>query len=147
MLCCPHGIGKPAAEFRVEEMDQSTVTVLLIAFLSLLAICVTVASIVILSGGKLYHRIPAKSRPRRWLIAIFFSYFVVFCIWFPVSFFHPRSAISNVLSIIFIAFTLFIAAWYVLGKVGALSPPVILAVVALVEWIKERSRRRDPSSR
>jgi hypothetical protein len=69
-------------------MDQSTLTVLVIAFLSLLAICVTVASIVILSGGKLYHKIPAKSRPRRWVIAIFFSYFVVFCVWFPVWFFY-----------------------------------------------------------
>jgi hypothetical protein len=39
-------------------MDQSTLTVLVIAFLSLLAISVTVTSIVILSGGKLYHKIP-----------------------------------------------------------------------------------------
>jgi hypothetical protein len=61
-------------------MDQSTLTVLVIAFLSLLAICVTVASIVILSGGKLYHKIPVKLRPRQWFIAIFFSYFVVFCV-------------------------------------------------------------------
>ncbi len=123
-------------------MDQSTLTVT--AFLSLLAICVTVASIVILSGGKLYHKIPAKSRPRRWVIAIFFSYFVVFCVWFPVSFFYPRSAISKVASVIFLAFTCFIAAWYVLGKVGALLSPVIFAAIALVEWIKERSQRGDP---
>jgi hypothetical protein len=114
-------------------MDQSTLTVLVIAFLSLLAICVTVVSIVILSGGKLYHKIPAKSRPRRWLIAVFFSYFVVFCVWSPVWFFYPRSAISNVLSIVFLAFTAFIAAWYVLGKVGALLSPVILAAIAFVE--------------
>ena len=126
-------------------MDQSTLTMLVIAFLSLLAICATVASIVILSGGKLYHKIPAKSRPRRWFIGIFFSYFVVFCVWFPVWFFYPRSAISNVLSIVFLAFTAFIAAWYVLGKVGALLSPLILAAIALVEWIKERSQRRDPS--
>jgi quinol-cytochrome oxidoreductase complex cytochrome b subunit len=125
-------------------MDQSTLTVLVIAFLSLLAICVTVASIVILSGGKLYHKIPAKSRPRRWVIAIFFSYFVVFCVWFPVWFLYPHSAISNVLSFVFLAFTAFIAAWYVLGKVGALLSPLILAAIALVEWIKERSQRRDP---
>jgi quinol-cytochrome oxidoreductase complex cytochrome b subunit len=125
-------------------MDQSTLTVLVIAFLSLLAICVTVASIVILSGGKLYHKIPAKSRPRRWFIAIFFSYFVVFCVWFPVWFFYPRSGITNVVSIVFLAFSAFIAAWYVLGKVGALLSPVILAAIALVEWIKERSQRRDP---
>ena len=125
-------------------MDQSTLTVLVIAFLSLLAICVTVASIVILSGGKLYRKIPAKSRPRRWFIAIFFLYFVVFCVWLPVWFFYPRSAISNVLSIVFLAFTAFIAAWYVLGKVGALFSPLILAAIALVEWIKERSQRRDP---
>lgn len=125
-------------------MEQSTLTVLVIAFLSLLAICVTVASIVILIGGKLYHKIPAKSRPRPWFIAIYFSYFVVFCVWFPVWLFYPRSAISNVLNIVFFAFTAFIAAWYVLGKVGALLSPVILAAIALVEWIKERSQRRDP---
>ena len=125
-------------------MDQSTPTVLVIGFLGLLAICVTVASIVILSGGKLYHKIPAKSRPRRWVIAIFFAYFVVFCVWFPVWFFYPRSAISNGVSIVFVVFTAFIAALYVLGKVGALLSPVILAAVAFVEWIKERSQRRDP---
>src|SRR5215470_1220562 len=125
-------------------MDQSTPTVLVIGFLGLLAICVTVASIVILSGGKLYHKIPAKSRPRRWVIAIFFAYFVVFCVWFPVWFFCPRSAISNGVSIVFVVFTAFIAALYVLGKVGALLSPVILAAVAFVEWIKERSQRSDP---
>jgi hypothetical protein len=125
-------------------MDQSTLTVLVIAFLSLVALCVTVASILILSGGKLYHKIPAKSRPRRWVIAILFSYFAVFCVWFPVWFFYPRSAISNVLNIIFLAFTALIAAFYVLGKLGALLSPLILAAIALVEWIKERSQRRDP---
>jgi len=125
-------------------MDQSTLTVLVIAILSVLAICVAVASIIILSGGKLYHKIPAKSRPRRWFIAIFFSYFVVFCVWFPVWLFYPRSAISNVLSIVFLAFTAFIAAWYVLGRVGALLSPVIFAAIAFVEWIKERSQRRNP---
>jgi hypothetical protein len=46
-------------------MEQSTLTRLVIAFLIVLAICVTVASIVILSGGSLYHKIPEKSRPRR----------------------------------------------------------------------------------
>lgn len=125
-------------------MDQSTLTDVVIAFLSLLAVCVTVASIVILSGGKLYHKLPAKARPRRWFVAMFFSYFVVFCVWFPVWFFYPHLAISNVISIIFLAFTAFIAAWYVLGKVGALLSPLILAVIAFVEWIKERSQRRGP---
>jgi hypothetical protein len=125
-------------------MDQSTLTRLVIAFLILLAICVTVASITILSGGKLYHRIPAKSRPRRWFVAIFFSYFVVFCFWFPVWFSYPRSPISNILSIVFLAFTGFIAVWYVLGKVGAVLSPLILVGAALIEWIKERSQRRNP---
>ncbi len=125
-------------------MNQATLTGLVIVFSSLLAICVTVTSIVVLSGGKLYHKIPVKSRPRRWLIAIFLSYFVVFCVWFPVWFLYPRSAISNVLSFVFLAFTVFIAAWYVLEKAGALLSPLILAAIALVEWIKERSQRRDP---
>jgi hypothetical protein len=56
-------------------MDQSKTTLLVLVFLSLLAIFVTVASILILSGGKVYHKIPEKSRPRRWFVAIFFSYF------------------------------------------------------------------------
>ena len=125
-------------------MDQSTATALVVAFLSLLAVCVTVASILILSGGKLYHKIPAKSRPRRWVVAIFFSYFVVFCLWFPAWFLYPRSVISKLLSVIFVAFTVFIAALYVLGKVGALLSPVIFSVIAIVEWIKEQVQRRDP---
>jgi hypothetical protein len=125
-------------------MDQSTLTVLVITFLSLLAICVTVTSIVILSGGKLYHKIPAKSRPRRWLIAIFFSYFVVSCGWCTADFFYPGAAISNTANIVFSAFTVFIAAWYALGRVGALLSPVILAAIAVVEWIKERPQRRNP---
>jgi hypothetical protein len=88
-------------------MDQSKATLLVIAFLSLLAVFVIVASILILSGGKVYHKIPEKSRPRRWFVAIFFSYFVTFCGWFPVWFFYPRSIISHVLSFIFGAFTAF----------------------------------------
>ena len=125
-------------------MDQSTVTVLVVAFLGLLAVCATVASILILSGGKVYHKIPVRSRPRRWLVGIFFSYFVVFCVWFPVWFFYPRSVISEVLSMLFLACTAFIAAWYVLGKVGALLSPVIFSATAFVEWIKEQSQRRHP---
>ena len=62
---------------RKGKMNQSTVTVLVIAFLGLLAVFVTVASILILCGGKVYHKIPEKVRPRRWFVAIFFSYFVL----------------------------------------------------------------------
>jgi quinol-cytochrome oxidoreductase complex cytochrome b subunit len=119
-------------------MDQSKATVLVIAFLSLLAVFVTVVSILILIGGKFYHKIPQKSRPRRWFVAIFFSYFVAFCAWFPVSFFYPHSIVSHVLSFIFGAFTAFIAAWYVLGKVGA----ILLPIIALGEWIVGAYRDR-----
>ncbi len=125
-------------------MDQSTVTALVVAFLSLLAVLVTIASILILSRGKIYHRIPVKSRPRRWVIAIFFSYFVVFCLWFPVWLFYPHSVISQVLSIMFAAFTACIAVLYVLGKAGAILSAIISLIVVLVEWIKELSERRDP---
>jgi hypothetical protein len=124
--------------------DQSKVTLLVIPFLGLLAVFVTVASVLILTGGKVYHRIPEKSRPRRWLVAIFFSYFVVFCVWFPVWFFYPHSAISRVLSFIFLAFTAFIGAWYALGRVRA----ILLPIIALVEWIVDASRgRSEPRSR
>jgi len=124
-------------------MDQFKATLLVIAFLSLLAVFVTVASILILSGGKVYQRIPEKSRPRRWFVAIFFSYFVMFCAWFPVWFFYPRSIISHVLSFIFLAFTAFIGAWFVLGKVGA----ILLPVIALVEWLVGAYRYRREARR
>jgi len=114
-------------------MDQSKATVLVIAFLGLLAVFVSVACIVILRGGKLYHRIPQKSRPRRWFVAIFFSYFIMFCVWFPVWFLNPHSTISLVLSFMFASFTAFIGVWYVLGKVGA----ILLPFIALAEWIAE----------
>jgi hypothetical protein len=117
-------------------MDQSKATLLAISFLGLLAVLVTVASIFILIGGKVYHRIPEKSRPRRWFVAIFFSYFVLFCAWFPVWFFYPRSNNSHLLGLIFGAFTAFIAAWFALGRVGS----ILLPIIALVEWIMDAFR-------
>jgi hypothetical protein len=123
-------------------MDQSKSTLLAIAFLSLLAVFVTVSSILILSGGKLYHKIPQESRPRRWFVAIFFSYFVAFCIWFPVWFFFPRSIISHVLSLIFLALTAFIGAWYVLGKMGAIFLPIVAVVERIVGAYRDRSEAR-----
>jgi len=124
-------------------MDQSKATLLVIAFLGLLSVFVTVASILILSGGKVYHKIPEKSRPRRWLVAIFFSYFVMFWVWFSVWFFYPRSIISHVLSFIFLAFTAFIGAWYALGRVRA----ILLPIIALVEWIVDAYRGRSNARR
>jgi hypothetical protein len=120
-------------------MDQSTVTVLVVAFLGLLAVCVTVASILILSGGKVYQKIPVRSRPRRWMVGIFFSYFVVFCVWFPVWFFYPHSTVSHVLSFIFAAFTAFIGAWYVLGKLGGILLPIIVLLERIVDAYRDRS--------
>src|ERR1700685_2433787 len=109
-------------------MDQSKATLLAISFLGLLAVFVTVASIFILTGGKVYHKIPEKSRPRRWFVAIFFSYFVTFCVWFPIWFFYRQSVVSHVLSFIFGAFTAFIGAWYVLGKVAFILLPIMALV-------------------
>jgi hypothetical protein len=116
------------------EVNQSTATVLLIIFLGLLAVSVTVASILILSGGKFYRRIPEKSRPRRWFVAIFFSYFVVFCVWFPVWFLHPGSMISHVLRILFAAFTGFIAGWYALGRIRYFLLPIMALFERIVCW-------------
>src|ERR1700730_6035043 len=112
-------------------MNRSTVTVLVVAFLSLLGVFVTAASILILCGGKLYHRIPEKSRPRRWFVAIFFSYFILFCLWFPILLFYPRSIASHVLGFSFATFTAFIGAWYVLGKVGVILMPIIALVLRI----------------
>lgn len=64
-------------------MDQSKATLLVLVFLGSLAVCVSAASILILVGGKTYQKIPEQSRPRRWFVAIFFAYFVLFCLWFP----------------------------------------------------------------
>jgi quinol-cytochrome oxidoreductase complex cytochrome b subunit len=122
--------------------DQSKATLLVIASLSLLGVLVTVASILILTGGKVYHRIPEKSRPRRWFVAIFFSYFVVFCVWFPVWFFYPRSIIALLLSLIFGAFTAFIGAWYALGKVAFILLPIIALVERTVDAFRDTSKAR-----
>jgi hypothetical protein len=123
-------------------MNQSTVTVLVIVFLSLLAIFVTVASILILCGGKVYHKIPEKTRPRRWIVGIFFSYFVLFCLWFPVWLFYPRSIASHVLGFLFATFTAFIGAWYVLGKVGVILLPIIALVLLIIDAYNDRSEAK-----
>ena len=113
-------------------MDQSKATLLLLGGLVLLGVCVTVVSILILRGGRFYHRIPPSSRPRRWFVAIFFSYFVAFCLWFPVWSFKPHSIASYILGLIFLVFTVFIAAWYALGKVAAIVLPIIALVQRLI---------------
>jgi hypothetical protein len=123
-------------------MDQSKATVLAIALFSLLAAFVTAASILIVSGGKLYHRIPEKSRPRRWFVGIWFSYFVTFCFWFAAWFFYLRSIISHISSFLFGAFTAFIAAWYVLGRVGAILSPIIALVVRMIDTFADDSDAR-----
>jgi hypothetical protein len=119
-------------------MDQSTVNVLVAAFLILLAVFVTVASILILWGGKVYHKIPKKARPRRWFVAIFFSYFVLFWFWFPAWWFYPGSLAARVLGFLFAAFTAFIGAWYVLGKVGVIVVPIIALVLWIIDTYSEK---------
>src|ERR1700674_2016543 len=125
-------------------MDQSKATLLVNAFLSLLAVFVIVASILILSGGKVYHKIPEKSRPRRWFVAIFFSYFIVFCVWCAAWFFYPFSIVSHVLNFIFGAFTAFIGAWYVLGRVADIFLPLISLLERILDAYgsKRDARRR-----
>lgn len=120
-------------------MDPYKVPVLVVAFLGVLAIFVTVGSILILSGGRFYHKIPEKSRPRRWVVAIFISYFVTFCLWFPAWSFYPRTIISRVLSLLFAAFTTFIGGWCVLGRVGAILLPIIVLFERIVDSFKDGS--------
>jgi hypothetical protein len=90
-------------------MDKSTATMLVVAFLSLKAVCVSVASILILNGGKFYHKIPAESRPRRWLVATFFHSLLCFGLGSRLGSIYPRSIISRVLGILFAAATALIA--------------------------------------
>lgn len=123
-------------------MSRSNATLLVLVFLGLLAVLVTVASILILSGGKLYHRIPERSRSRRWFVGIFFAYFVTFCIWFPVWGFYHGSIISRVLSVIFGAFTVFICAWYALGRVASILLPIIALVKRIADVYGPQSQPR-----
>jgi hypothetical protein len=110
-------------------MSESETAVLALALLGVLAVLVTVASLLILSGGKFYQKIPQKARPRRRFVGIFFSYFVMFCLWFPVWFLDRGSLIARLWGVMFGAFTVFIAAWVALGRVGA----ILLPVIALIE--------------
>jgi quinol-cytochrome oxidoreductase complex cytochrome b subunit len=123
-------------------MDNSKANLLVLAFLGLLAVSVTVVSILILSGGKFYYKIPEESRPRRWVVAIFFSYFTVFCLWLPIWAFRPRSNVSYVVSFMFAAFTVFIGAWYVLGRVRAILLPIITLVGRIIDACKVGSGER-----
>jgi len=120
-------------------MSESEPTVLALALLGVLAVLVIVASILIPSGGKFYQKIPGKARPRRWFVAIFFSYFAMFCLWFPVWFLDRGSLIARLLSVMFGAFTVFIAAWVALGRMGA----ILLPVIALIEWAMSGRVRKN----
>lgn len=127
-------------------MDQTKGPVLVVAFFGLLAVFVTVASILILSGGKVYHQIPEKSRPRRWFVGIFLSYFVVFCLWFAVWFFYPHSTTAHIMSFMFGAFTVFIAAWYALGRVRDILLPIIALVERIIDSHSDGSGQERPKS-
>jgi hypothetical protein len=127
-------------------MDQSKTPVLLVALFGLLAVFVTVASIMILSGGKVYHKIPEKSRPRRWLVGIFFSYFVVFCLWFATWFFYPHSTTAHATSFLFGASTVFIVAWYALGRVRDILLPIIALIARIKDGHSDGSGQARPKS-
>lgn len=114
-------------------MDQPIATELVLACLGLLAICVTVASMIILTGGKLYRKIPEKSRPRRWVVGIFFSFFVTFCLWCAAWSFYPRSIVAYVSSYMFGAFGVLIAAWIALGRVGSILSLIIVLVLRIID--------------
>jgi len=64
-------------------MDQSTATLLVIAFLSLLAVFVTVASILILSGGKATIGFHRSRGPEGGLLQSFFHILLFFAFGSP----------------------------------------------------------------
>lgn len=115
---------------------------LVAVFLVVLAIFAAAASIIILIGGRLYHKIPEKSRPRRWFVAIFFLYFISFCLWFPAWFFYPGSLISHILGFVFGAFTLFIAAWFALGRVGIILLPLVVLIGRIIDAFRDGGEAR-----
>lgn len=117
-------------------MNQSTMTALLVAFLGLLAVAVSVVSVLILKGGRFYQSIPEKSRPRRLVVGFFFSYFVTFCFWFPLWFWHRGSIAAQVFNFVFGALTYLLVAVAVLGRVGVMLTPVVIVVARLVEIFK-----------
>ena len=120
-------------------MNGSKLTLLVIAFLGLLAILVTIASIQVITDGRLYRKIPKASRPRKSVVTFFFAYFVAFCIWFPVWSVAPHSTLSHILTGIFTAFTAVIAVRYALGKIGSIVAPF----AALVQWALGAYRERS----
>lgn len=125
-------------------MDQSKATSVVLLLLGLLAVCVTVLSILILRGGKFYHRIPERSRPRRSVVAIFFSYFVLFCFWFPCWLFYPGSIVAHIFDFLFFVFTVALAALFALGRVGALLLPVAYLGYRLIDVLRIRRVARKP---
>jgi hypothetical protein len=127
-------------------MDQSTATALLLAFLGLLAVAVSVVSVLILKGGRFYQRIPEKSRPRQLVVGFFFSYFVTFCLWFPLWAWHRGTIAAHVLGFIFGAFTFVLAAVVVLGRVGVILTPVVIVVARLVEIYKIGREGKRPKN-
>jgi hypothetical protein len=60
---------------------------------------------------------------------------------------YPHSLASKILSVPVIGFTGFVAALVLFSRVAALLLPIILVVIIVLEWIKERSERRHPQSR
>jgi hypothetical protein len=98
-------------------MNESNLNLLLIACLGLLAILVTVVSIQTITQAKLYRKIPDDWRPSKRVVAFFFSYFVVFCLWFSVWYFARGSILSYILGFTFFALTAVIVIGYAIGRV------------------------------
>jgi hypothetical protein len=66
-----------------------------------LGISAVVLSIIILSCGRLYHRLSAEARPRRWVLISLLTLFAVFVISFPVWMLWPNFLISRILLFLF----------------------------------------------
>jgi RsiW-degrading membrane proteinase PrsW (M82 family) len=59
------------------------------------AVILLSVSIHLLMRGRFYHRLKPESRPRRWVVYLFLSWFVAFVLWFPVCFIWPGSFMAQ----------------------------------------------------
>src|SRR5438105_2462247 len=73
-------------------LELGVVGALLIAVGCIVAVCVQ-----LLRRGRVYRKLPAESRPRRWVIALMLTYLLIFCGWFPIWLIWPHAFISRAL--------------------------------------------------
>ena len=73
-----------------------------IGFLVLLAVVSVSVSINILFRGRIWRHLKPASRPRRWVLILLLASLAVTFLWLPVFVERPHTAISRVLTIVWV---------------------------------------------